>query len=115
MKILTLSTKFKIVIIPMAFVLIAKSYVSAQTPISVQTLPQVNTDNSEFKIILNIFFGLIGSIALLVIVIAGFRYIVSRGEPQEIARAKNTIIYAIVGLVIAILAFSIVNFVVGNL
>lgn len=83
--------------------------------ISIENLPQVDSGSSEIKLILSIVFTLIGAMSLLVITIAGFRYIVSRGEPQEIARAKNSIIYALVGLVVSILAFSIVNFVVGNL
>lgn len=87
----------------------------SETQISTQNFPKVGTGSSEIKIILNILFAVLGAIALLVITIAGFRYIVSRGEPQAIARAKDTIIYALIGLVIAILAFSIVNFVVGNI
>ena len=85
------------------------------TQISVGPLPQVSTDSSEIAIVLDVLFGLIGAISLLIITIAGFRYIVSRGEPQEIAKAKNAILYAIIGLVVAILAVTIVNFVVGNL
>ena len=86
----------------------------SSSTVSVQSLPQVSTDSSEIKIILSILFAVLGAIALLVITLAGFRYIISRGEPQEIARAKNTIIYALIGLVVAILAFTIVNFVVGQ-
>lgn len=89
--------------------------VMADSQISVGALPHVSTDSSEIQLILNLVFVLLGVICLLVVTLAGFRYIVSRGEPQEIARAKNTIIYALVGLAIAILAFSIVNFVVGQL
>lgn len=85
------------------------------TQISIKSLPQVSTDSSEIKLVLNILFGVIGGISLLIITLSGFRYIISRGEPQEIAQAKNTIIYALIGMVIALLAFSIVNFVVGSI
>ncbi len=87
----------------------------AESSIDVTPLPRVSTDSSEITIILNIVFALIGAICLIIVVIAGFRYVISRGEPQQIARAKDTIIYAIIGLVIAVLGVTIVNFVVGQL
>ncbi len=61
---------------------------------------------------LRIVFGVAGGIAVIVITIAGFRYVLSRGEPQAIAQSKNIIIYALVGLVICIAAFSIISFVI---
>jgi hypothetical protein len=71
--------------------------------------------NSFITTALGILFGTLGAICFLIITIAGFRYILSRGEPQAIARSKDTIIYAIVGLVICIAAEAIIGFVVGNL
>lgn len=56
-------------------------------------------------------FGALGSIALLVIVIAGLQYVISAGDPGKVTKAKNTIIYALVGLAIAILSYAIVGFV----
>ncbi len=87
----------------------------AESSISLAPLPMVSTDGSEFSTILSILFATLGAICLLVVVIAGFRYIISRGDPQQIARSKDTIIYALVGLVIAVLAFTIVDFVLGHL
>lgn len=60
----------------------------------------------------SIVFAISGAIALLIIVIAGFQYITSQGNPQTVAKAKNAIIYAGVGLVVLILANAIVAFVV---
>ena len=60
-------------------------------------------------------FSIIGSIAVIVIVYGGFRYVTSAGDSSKIAAAKNTILYAVIGLIIAILAFAIVNFVIGAL
>lgn len=57
----------------------------------------------------------IGVGAVLVIMLAGFRFIISGGEPQAIATARNTILYAIVGLVVASLTQIIVTFVLGRL
>ena len=49
------------------------------------------------------------------IVIGGFRYVISSGNDQAVSGAKNTIIFALVGLVIVALAQFIVHFVIGNL
>ncbi len=56
-----------------------------------------------------------GAAAVLVIVIGGIRYITSDGDPGAASKAKNTIIFALVGLVIAIMSYSIVNFVIGRI
>jgi len=54
------------------------------------------------------------SVALLLIVIGGFRYILAKGDPNGIARSRDTIIYALVGLVVIMLAYAIVTFTIGN-
>jgi hypothetical protein len=56
-----------------------------------------------------------GSISVLMIVIGGLRYILSNGDPQGISNAKNTIIYAVVGLVIALSAEAILLLVLQRL
>jgi hypothetical protein len=63
---------------------------------------------------LSVAFGIIGALAFLIIVIAGMRYMLAQGDPSSTAQAKNTIIYALVGLVIAILAESIVSLAVSR-
>lgn len=72
-------------------------------------------DSTTIDTVVNVIFGVAASVALLVIVVAGIRFILSRGDPQKTTTARNTIIYTGVGLVIAVLAFSIVKFVVGLL
>ncbi|MEJ0072790.1 MAG: hypothetical protein WDN27_01730 [Candidatus Saccharibacteria bacterium] len=64
------------------------------------------------SIVLDIVFGIVASISLLMIVIGGFRYIVAHGDPNSTAQAKNTILYAIIGLLVTMVAYSIVIFVV---
>lgn len=54
-----------------------------------------------------------GIIAVVVIVIAGFIYVTSQGEPSKVAQAKNAILGSVIGLVVIALAFVITNFVVG--
>jgi hypothetical protein len=71
-------------------------------------------DNTDIADILRIVFGLAGAIATLVIVIAGIMFILSQGDPQKAAKARNTIIYAGVGLGLIVSAFSLVSFVAGK-
>ena len=54
-------------------------------------------------------------VALVVLVIAGLRYVSSSGDPTTMSKAKNTIIYAAIGLVVSMSAFAIVGFVLGNI
>lgn len=68
----------------------------------------------DIKTVLSIIFGITGAVAVLYIVIGGFRYIYSRSEPQETAKARQTIIYALVGMFVSILAVSIVQLIAGR-
>jgi tellurite resistance protein TehA-like permease len=54
-----------------------------------------------------------GALAIIYVLIGAFQYVVSAGNPAEVAKAKNTIVFAIVGLVIVMLALVIVQFVRG--
>jgi hypothetical protein len=68
-----------------------------------------------FQKVTNIALFLIGAIAVLMLVYGGIRYTISGGDAKNVTAAKNTILYAIVGIVVAILAYAIVNFVVTSL
>ena len=57
----------------------------------------------------------LGMVAVVMIIIGGIRYTTSNGDAGSIKSAKDTILYAVVGLVIAIMSFAIVNFVIGRL
>jgi len=63
---------------------------------------------------LQIVFGVMGVIAMLIIVIAGLQFSLSRGNPEKAGKARNAIIYAAIGLGISLVAFSIVRFVIGR-
>jgi len=65
--------------------------------------------------ILNTFTFIIGAVAVLMIVIGGLRYVLSAGDATALTSAKNTILYAAVGLVLAAMANAIVNFVLTNI
>ncbi len=53
----------------------------------------------------------LGTICVIVIIVAGIQYAVAGGDAAQVTKAKNAILYAVVGLVIALLAYAIVNFV----
>ncbi len=55
----------------------------------------------------------VGAISVIMLIWGGLRYILSHGDSKKITDAKNTILYAIIGLVIAVLAFAIINFVLN--
>ena len=64
--------------------------------------------------IINVVISVLGIVAVLVIILGGVTYTTSQGDAAKVAKAKNTIIYGVVGLVVALLAFAIVNFVLVN-
>lgn len=64
--------------------------------------------------IVNVLLFIIGAVAVIMIVVGGIRYVVSNGDSSQITSAKNTILYAVIGLVVAILAYAIVNFVINQ-
>jgi hypothetical protein len=84
------------------------------TKITPGNLPQTTADRAHLVAIKNIVLSIIGAMSLLLIVVAGFRYVLSAGDPQKAAKARNGVIYALVGLVIAIAADAIVTFVVNR-
>ena len=72
-------------------------------------LPTTAADTNTVGTVLGIAFAIIGALAVLFIVVGGFRLTWSQGDPQKIAKARMTILYAVIGLVIAILAEVIVG------
>jgi hypothetical protein len=67
--------------------------------------------NNFLKHLINIFSAIIGVVAVIMIIFGGFRYITSGGNDSSVTSAKNTIMYAIIGLVIVALAQLLVRFV----
>lgn len=68
---------------------------------------------SIFTTIVNVLLFVIGAICVVMLIFGGIRYTTSGGNSNNVTAAKNTIMYAIIGLVIAFLAFAIVNWVLG--
>ncbi|MBQ6511013.1 hypothetical protein IJI94_03600 [Candidatus Saccharibacteria bacterium] len=65
--------------------------------------------------VVNVIIGIVGFITIIMIIVGGIMYATSAGDAGKAKKAKDTIIYGLIGLVVAILAFAIVNFVLGNL
>lgn len=63
--------------------------------------------------ILNVIVGVVGIAAVAVIILGGVTFVTSQGDAAKVTKGKNTIIYGVVGLIVALLAFAIVNFVLS--
>ena len=63
--------------------------------------------------IINVVVGVVGFVAVAMIVMGGISFATSQGDASKTTKARNTILYGVVGLVVALLAFAIVNFVSG--
>jgi hypothetical protein len=81
----------------------------------INPFPTINTNpggDTLTQKILPLVFNIAAALAIVFVAYGGFKYVISRGDPQATARAKDTILYAIIGLVVAILANVIVTFVI---
>ena len=65
--------------------------------------------------ILNIVYGVIGIVTVIMIILGGVNYATSQGDSTKVKKAKDTIMYGIIGLVIVLLAFAITNFVLSGI
>ena len=65
--------------------------------------------------ILNAIIGVLGLVCVVVIIVGGINYMTSAGDTEKVKKGRNTILYGLIGLVICVLAFAIVNFVIGNI
>lgn len=74
-----------------------------------------NKINSTIATVINIFSWIVGITAVIMIIIGGFKYITSQGDSGNVSGAKNTILYAVIGLVIVAMAQVIVKFVLNKL
>ena len=72
------------------------------------------SDGEILTNVLNIAYFLAGVIAVVIIIIAGITYATSAGNSAGVTKAKNLILYSVVGLILITVAFSITNFVVGR-
>ena len=92
------------------------------TPVSDEIKAASGCDSSSSKDlpkvvqnILNVVISIASIIAVIFIIIGGVQYMGSSGDPGKIKKAKDTILYAVIGLVVCALAFVIVNFVINTI
>jgi len=71
-------------------------------------------NSGVFSEISSVLLFIVGAIAVIMIVIGGLRYVISGGDASQVQAAKNTILYSLVGIIIAILAYAAVNFVINS-
>jgi hypothetical protein len=83
--------------------------------INTTDLPKPAANDGTITKVLDIVFAFSASIAVLIIVVAGFRYILAHGDPSATAQAKMAILYSLVGLLVVMTAYSIVTFVVKGI
>lgn len=74
----------------------------------------ITGEDGVLKIVTNTLLFIIGAVSVIMIIYGGIMYTTSGGDSSRVQAAKNTILYAVIGLIVAILAFAIVNFVIGN-
>ena len=79
-----------------------------------EAAPRKCTLGDTVQTVINVLLFIIGAVAVIMIIIGGIKYTISNGDSSQITSAKNTILYAVIGLVVALLAYAIVNFVVGQ-
>lgn len=73
-----------------------------------------NSLSSILTTVTNILLFLMGAVSVIMVIIGGFRYVTSQGDQTQMQSAKNTILYAVVGLIVAIAAYAIVSFVINQ-
>ncbi|MBR6965264.1 hypothetical protein IKH83_03065 [Candidatus Saccharibacteria bacterium] len=71
--------------------------------------------NAKVTDIINAVVGALGIVAVVVVIIGGVLYMTSSGDAGKVKKAKDTILYGIIGLVICALAYAIVNFVIDRI
>lgn len=70
-----------------------------------------NDAQSLIGTLVNVLLFIVGSLAVVMIIASGIFYVISSGDAGKVAKAKNTLLYSIVGLVVAFIAFALVNWV----
>ena len=72
-------------------------------------------DGGVFQDITDVLLFIIGAVSVVMLIIGGIRYTISQGDSSAVTSAKNTILYAVIGLVVAILAYAVIHYVIGAL
>ena len=68
-----------------------------------------------FHSIANALIFVVGAVSVIMVIIGGLKYVISMGHPKRVESARNTILYAIVGVVVALCSYAAVNFVISQI
>lgn len=106
------------------FVALATTPVSAQSSFNLQsgassaqgqgTAGEITDPSSTVTNVVNIILWFVGILSVIMIIFGGIKYATSAGDSGKVTSAKNTIMYAVIGLIVAIFAYAIVNFVISG-
>ncbi len=75
----------------------------------------IDGDKGLIKTVVNVLLWVVGILSVIMIIFSGFRYITSSGDASKTKSAQSTLIYSVVGLIVAIMAWAIVNMVINRL
>lgn len=75
----------------------------------------IDGDKGLIKTVVNVLLWAVGILSVIMIIFSGFRYITSSGDASKTKSAQSTLIYSVVGLIVAIMAWAIVNMVINRL
>lgn len=78
-------------------------------------IPKAELDDAQMSGLLTLVFGVAAAVAIIFIILGGIKYSISQGNASDLQKAKDMIVYALVGLVIVMFGFTIVQFVTANL
>ena len=108
----------------LAFVVVASPVASAASGVTLskgadqaqgaETPDDLFGSGGVFETISNVLLFIIGAVAVIMLIIGGIKYTVSGGDQNAVQSAKNTILYAVVGIVVAILAYAVVRWVIDS-
>lgn len=77
-------------------------------------IAEQNNLMATLRTVINVVVGVVGFVAVVMIIMGGISFATSQGDSSKVAKARNTILYGVVGLIVALLAFAIVNFVLTS-
>ncbi|HUC89959.1 MAG TPA: pilin [Patescibacteria group bacterium] len=125
-KLVTIVASLALAIVPVALPAVAYGATDIQNNLQCGTTFETNssgacdtstgttTVNDTVKKAINFFSAIVGIVSVVMIIYGGFKYISSAGESSNVTAAKNTIIYAVIGLIIVAMAQFIVQFILGK-
>lgn len=94
---------------------VIKDQCTAASPASPICAAATKDDSKKMtQTIINTMLQILGILAVIMIIVGGIRYTISNGDASRVKAAKDTITYSVIGLVVALLSYAIVNFVIGK-